>query len=166
MKFIRLTNFKPYPEVLTELVDQITDTKDDWQSLDFNQYSSIVKMLSDNNIPNIKAVYLSTRIGPVEFTIPPVNEYNADGIHAFAPFRVYIPLCGAAGILSDDSESIDISEPTIVAGDKELKYSLPAGAVSHMLILIKADGEFVGRLRFLSGTTNKMTGFARFCGLV
>lgn len=171
MIFLKLTKFKFNPDVLTELADKIAGTKNYWQVLNFEQYPKIIQMINDNNIPNIVEIVVNTTIGPVTRIVQPVIERNANGIRGVAPFRVYIPLGGTPATLYDDSESIEISEPIVVAGDKHLRYSLPANSVSHMLTIYKGDGEFNGRMRFIKGTVdtlteNKLRSFAKFCGLV
>jgi len=165
MKFLKLTKFKTNPELVKELADKISGTADTWQTLDYAQYPSIMQMLSDNNIVNVREINVSTKTGPVTSVVGPINEFSPAGEHIISPFRVYIPLSGVNPTYTIGDESMTIDSPIAATADEEMTVVLPEGT-SYMLRITMRDAENVGGLRFITGASNKMQAFAKFFGLV
>lgn len=165
MKFIKLTKFILNPELVNELADKISGTEDSWQTLHYEQYPSIMQMLSDNNLVSIREINISTRLGPVEKLAGPINEYDTTGNLALAPFRVYIPLAGVNTTLVIGDESMVIDSPTAAIATEEMTSSVPIGA-SHMLRITLRDSEVTGIYRYITDPANKMAAFVKYNGLV
>jgi len=165
MKFIKLTKFKTNPELVKELADKIAGDTDSWQTLDYAQYPSIMQMLSDNNLINIREINVSTRVGPAERIIPPSNDYDAAGNIVSSPFKVYVPLAGVNTTLTIGDESMEIDSPIAAMSNEEATSTIPAGA-SYMLRITIKDSETAGVNRYITDPEKKMESFAKFSGLV
>ena len=164
MKFIKLTKFKTNPELLIELADKISGNVDKWQTLDYTQYPSIMQMLSDNNLINIREINISTRVGPLDIVALPLNVYGAEGDRITSPFRVFIPLGGVSTTYTIGDESVVVDSPVVAIATEEMRATIPAGA-SYMLRILIKDAETIGINRFVTDPEHKMTSFVKFFGL-
>lgn len=165
MKFIKLTEFKTNTDLVKELADKISGTEDSWQTLDYIQYPSIMRILSDNNLINIREINISTRVGPTTRIVPPANDYDPGGDIINSPYRLYIPLSGVNTTLAIGDESMEINSPIAAMSNEEMISTIPAG-VSHMLRIIIKDSESIGINRYITAPEKKMESFARFFGLI
>lgn len=164
MKFIKLTKFKTNPDLVIELADKISGNVDKWQTLDYTQYPSIMKMLSDNNIINVREINISTIVGPLDTVAGPLNVYGPNGDRITSPFRVYVPLGGVPPTYTIADESVVVDSPIVAIATEEMQVTIPEGA-SYMLRILISDAETIGINRFVTDPMNKMIGFVRFFGL-
>jgi len=169
MKLLKLTKFKTNPGLNAELADKISGTENNWQSINYEQYPSIMQLLSDNNLTSIRGITVSTTTGPLEKIGAPMQLFGNNGETEFAPYRIYIPLDNTTATVTYKigNESMTIDSPVAAICDEEMEVMVTSG-VSHMLRISFAESEKVGKLALISDQSSerKMETFAKFNGLI